>query len=90
MVRRVALGSALVVALAVVAAGCGGGGGGGGSTPSTTTSASGCGTVTIGFMGPITGPAASIGDDQLHWAEYFVSQWNKSHTPKLKLTQGDT
>ncbi len=88
MRRRVVIGAPLVVALAVFAAGCGGGGGGGSST--ATTAASGCGTVTIGFMGPITGPAASIGGDQLHWAQYFVDQWNKSHTPKLKLTQGDT
>ena len=93
MVSRAGLGAALVVALAVVAAGCGGGGGGGGggSSNSTTNASGGCGgTVTIGFMGPITGPAASIGDDQLHWAQYFVGQWNKSHTPKLKLVQGDT
>ena len=53
--------------------------------------AANCGTVTIGMLAPITGPAASIGGDQLHWAEFFVSQWNKGkHAIKLKLTQGDT
>jgi branched-chain amino acid transport system substrate-binding protein len=49
------------------------------------------GGVSIGFMGPITGPAASIGDDQLHWAQFFVSIWNKNkHHVQLKLVQGDT
>ena len=55
---------------------------------STATCKSG---VSIGFMGPITGPAASIGDDQLHWAQYFVGIWNKNkHHVKIKLVQGDT
>jgi branched-chain amino acid transport system substrate-binding protein len=48
--------------------------------------------VQIGMMAPITGPVASIGDDQLHWAEFFVSTWNanKKNKVKLKLVQGDT
>ncbi len=50
-----------------------------------------CGTVSIGMMAPITGPAASIGSDQLHWAQFFVSIWNKNkHHVQLKLVQGDT
>jgi branched-chain amino acid transport system substrate-binding protein len=56
-----------------------------------TTLASCKGGVTIAMMAPITGPVASIGDDQLHWAQYFISTWNKvkGHV-KLKLFQGDT
>src|SRR5437868_11941276 len=46
--------------------------------------------VQIGMMAPITGPAASIGDDQLHWAQFYFNQWNKTHKIKLKLVQGDT
>ena len=39
-----------------------------------------CGkTVSIGMMAPITGPAASIGDDQLHWAQFYVTIWNNHH-----------
>jgi branched-chain amino acid transport system substrate-binding protein len=47
--------------------------------------------VSIGMLAPITGPAGSIGGDQLHWAQFYVSQWNKvkGHV-KLKLVQGDT
>jgi branched-chain amino acid transport system substrate-binding protein len=43
------------------------------------------------MLAPITGPAGSIGSDQLHWAQFFVGQWNKAgNKPKLKLVQGDT
>ncbi len=45
--------------------------------------------IQIGMIGPFTGPVASIGDDQLHWAEYFVTQWNAMHSLKLNIVQGD-
>jgi branched-chain amino acid transport system substrate-binding protein len=47
--------------------------------------------VQIGMLAPITGPAGSIGGDQLHWAQYYFTQWNKvkGHV-KVKLVQGDT
>jgi branched-chain amino acid transport system substrate-binding protein len=47
--------------------------------------------VSIGMLAPITGAAGSIGSDQLHWAQFYVSQWNKvkGHV-KIKLVQGDT
>jgi len=57
----------------------------------SASSAASCGTVQIGMLAPITGPAGSIGADQLHWAQFFVAQWNKAGSkPKLKLVQGDT
>ena len=46
--------------------------------------------IQIGMMAPITGDAASIGDDQLHWALFFADQWNKTHKLKLSIVQGDT
>ncbi|HEY6031981.1 MAG TPA: ABC transporter substrate-binding protein, partial [Gaiellaceae bacterium] len=59
--------------------------------PAATTAAKACkGTVTLGMMAPITGPAASIGGDQLHWAQFFAAQWNKTHKLKLAIVQGDT
>jgi branched-chain amino acid transport system substrate-binding protein len=47
--------------------------------------------VSIGMLAPITGKAASIGSDQLHWAQFYFSQWNKvkGHV-KINLVQGDT
>ena len=32
----------------------------------------------IGVAAPITGAASSIGVQQLHWAQFAVTQWNKS------------
>ncbi|HYQ11255.1 MAG TPA: branched-chain amino acid ABC transporter substrate-binding protein [Gaiellaceae bacterium] len=53
-----------------------------------------CGKVrTIGIAAPLTGPASSIGVQQLHWAQYFVKRWNKAKANKnqqIKLIQGDT
>jgi branched-chain amino acid transport system substrate-binding protein len=53
-----------------------------------------CGTTrTIGVAAPLTGPASSIGVQQLHWAQYFVKRWNSVKANKkqqLKLVQGDT
>ena len=82
---------ALVAATATLAAGCGGGKSSSSTTSSSGGGGAGCsGTVSIGMMAPVTGPAGSIGSDQLHWAQYFVSTYNASNTPKLKLVQGDT
>jgi len=94
--RRATAGAAvlaLVAALAVVAAAY--------ATPDrvaapTAQSGSGaalvkCGkTRTIGFMAPVTGPAASIGIQQVHWAQYYVSTYNKTHKTKFKLQTEDT
>ena len=46
--------------------------------------------VQIGMLGPFTGPAASIGSDQLHWAQFFASTWNKTHKLQISIVQGDT
>jgi branched-chain amino acid transport system substrate-binding protein len=53
-----------------------------------------CGkTRTIGVAAPLTGPAASIGVQQLHWAQFFVKTWNAkkaNKNQKIKIVQGDT
>jgi branched-chain amino acid transport system substrate-binding protein len=61
-------------------------------TSSAAATASSCSKgVSIGILAPITGPAGSIGSDQLHWAQFYLTQWNKvkGHV-KIKLVQGDT
>src|SRR5262249_46525014 len=35
-------------------------------------------------------PAASIGIQQVHWAQYYVSTYNKTHKTKIKLQTEDT
>jgi branched-chain amino acid transport system substrate-binding protein len=65
--------------------------------PAAESAASGASAVScksgvqIGMLAPVTGPAGSIGSDQLHWAQYYFTQWNKvkGHV-KVKLVQGDT
>jgi branched-chain amino acid transport system substrate-binding protein len=50
-----------------------------------------CGkTRTIGVAAPITGPAASLGQQQLRWARFFVSRYNRAHKNKLRVVSGDT
>jgi branched-chain amino acid transport system substrate-binding protein len=46
--------------------------------------------VQIGMLGPFTGPVASIGTDQLHWAQFFANTWNKTHKLQITIVQGDT
>jgi len=85
MKGRVITAAAALGALAVV--GCGSSGG---------TSSSGGGTAakscvaTIGFEGPITGPVAVLGTEQLHFAELALSMDNKANKTKITLKQGDT
>src|SRR3954453_3242026 len=51
-----------------------------------------CGKVrTIGMAAPITGPASDIGNQQVHWAKYYVKRWNHSHrNARIKMVPGDT
>ncbi len=70
----------------------------GGSTPAAAKSPTAsntalitCGrTRTIGVAAPITGPAASIGSQQLRWARYFVTRYNRTHKKKFRVVSGDT
>jgi branched-chain amino acid transport system substrate-binding protein len=50
-----------------------------------------CGKIRkIGLMAPFTGPAASIGINQVHWAKFFVSNYNKTHKTKFQFVNEDT
>jgi branched-chain amino acid transport system substrate-binding protein len=57
-------------------------GGAGGGTKSCTAS--------IGFEGPITGPVAVLGTEQLHFAQLAVSMDNAANKTKISIVQGDT
>jgi len=94
MLKRIAsiVGVTAVVSLAVVATAVARPDARSAAAAVSSASASTCKSgVTIGMLAPITGPAASIGGDQLHWAQFYFSQWNKvkGHV-KIKLLQGDT
>ena len=73
---------------AIAVAGCGssgtnaGGGGGGGATKPCVAS--------IGFEGPITGPVAVLGQEQLNFAKLALAADNTANKTKISLVQGDT
>lgn len=48
------------------------------------------GTVKIGVMAPITGPAGSIGTEQLNWAKLAVADFNAASGWNVELVEGDT
>lgn len=49
-----------------------------------------CKSIVLGSMGPYTGPVASVGLDQLHWAQFYVQRWNAKHKMKVVLVPGDS
>jgi branched-chain amino acid transport system substrate-binding protein len=49
-----------------------------------------CSDATVGFMGPVTGPAASIGKEQVGWFKFGVQQFNKANKTNFKFIIGDT
>ena len=82
MLKRISLIAiaATVAVLAIVATAV--------ATPakSSATAKVTCGKVrSIGIATPITGPAASLGSQQLAWAQFYVSQWNKQKIHKNSL-----
>ena len=80
----------LVAAFAFAAAGTGGA-----STQSPKAAGTAllkCGkTRSLGLLAPITGPAASLGAEQVKWFKYYISRYNKTHKKtKFKAAYGDT
>jgi branched-chain amino acid transport system substrate-binding protein len=66
------------------------------SSSGSSSSASGGGSSTktcvasIGMQGPLTGPVANLGQEQLHFAQLAVSQDNAANKTKISIVQGDT
>src|ERR1700730_2079762 len=61
----------------------------GGSTGGTGASTKSC-TASIGFEGPITGPVAVLGTEQLHFAQLALATDNAAIKTKITIVQGDT
>ncbi len=87
MKGRVVTAAAALGALAV--AGCGSSGAVAASSTGGGTAAKAC-VASIGFEGPITGPVAVLGTEQLHFAKLAVSMDNKANKTKISIVQGDT
>jgi branched-chain amino acid transport system substrate-binding protein len=49
-----------------------------------------CTGLPVGFMGPITGSVAFLGDEQLHWAQFSLDHFNQTNKTTFTLDQVDT
>jgi branched-chain amino acid transport system substrate-binding protein len=92
MKGRLVLAAAAVGSLAVV--GCS-------SSSSSSTAATGGGSASasaaaktcvasVGMEGPLTGPVAPLGQEQLHFAQLAVAMDNAANKTQITLVQGDT
>jgi branched-chain amino acid transport system substrate-binding protein len=84
-------GSVIVAATALGAlamAGCGSGSSSGGGTGAGGATKS-C-VASIGMEGPLTGPVAVLGQEQLHFAELAAAMDNTANKTKISIVQGDT
>jgi branched-chain amino acid transport system substrate-binding protein len=82
----------LVSAAAIIAVFAGTGTAGPSATPPVNLSAA-CKNPGIAVMAPITGDAASIGQEQRNWVRYAIDNWNKADENegmKAKLVEFDT
>ena len=85
----------LVLALAVLAASCGGDDDDEAAEGTTTDTTATDGVAvdcegSIGIMAPVTGDAASIGQEQLNWGKFAVDRFNEEHGTSFRLVEGDT
>ena len=92
--RYLAVLLALVLPLAIIAAGCGGDddeGEGAGTTEAATGpgEASAC-SGKIAAMGPFTGDAASIGQEQLNFTKFALEKFNSENGTDYTLEEVDT
>ena len=49
-----------------------------------------CTNVSLGFLGPLTGPAAFLGQEQISWLRFGVQKYNKENGTKFKVVPGNT
>ncbi len=76
---------AAAAAGALAVAGC--------SSSSSTSTAGGAAkscVASVGMEGPLTGPVAVLGQEQLHFAQLAVARDNLANKTKISIVQGDT
>jgi len=49
-----------------------------------------CTNVSLGFLGPLTGPAGFLGQEQISWLRFGVQKYNKANGTRFKVVPGDT
>lgn len=58
--------------------------------PAVAAGAATCQRPVIGTAFPLTGPAAFLGQEQLSWARFAMSRFNRQYRMNFRLKQGDT
>lgn len=56
----------------------------------TASEAINCRGASLGFAGPLTGPAAFLGQEQISWSRFAALQFNRQFKTSFKIVQGDT
>jgi branched-chain amino acid transport system substrate-binding protein len=77
----------------LVVAGCSSSSSSSSSTTTSTSSSAAATTACVastGMEGPLTGPVANLGQEQLHFAELAVSMDNAANHTQISIVQGDT
>src|SRR6266508_4352022 len=82
--RRSRWAGVLATAIALAVAGCGGS-----SSSSSGGQAASC-KGSVGVMGPFTGDAASVGQEQLNWAKFSLERFNTENKTSYAMVEGDT
>jgi branched-chain amino acid transport system substrate-binding protein len=82
--RRLRWAGMLATAMVLVIAGCSSD-----KSSGTGGQAASC-NGSVGVMGPFTGDAASIGQEQLNWAKFAVERFNSENKTSYALVEGDT
>jgi branched-chain amino acid transport system substrate-binding protein len=49
-----------------------------------------CTNVSLGFLGPLTGPAGFLGQEQLSWLRFGVQRYNSAEGTRFRVELGDT
>jgi branched-chain amino acid transport system substrate-binding protein len=81
----IAAGLALLAAVAVVTAAV--------AKPAaqaTPAQIAACTNVSLGFLGPLTGPAGFLGQEQVSWLRFGVQKYNRENGTRFKVVNGDT
>ena len=60
------------------------------ATSPTASGATACTGASLGFAGPLTGPAAFLGQEQISWSKFAAVQYNRQFKTNFKVVQGDT
>src|SRR5215467_13195126 len=81
--------AAAIGALAVAGCGSSSSSNGGSNASGSGTSTKAC-VASIGMEGPLTGPVAVLGQEQLHFAQLALAKDNLANHTKITLVQGDT